>query len=431
MTQVSGSSENLTKDGNNNWIATHLSEVSPIAIDSFDNRTVVGKGKFGIVFLSQHKVSKKCVAIKFIPKKIIFECQSADRINQEMEILSRIRNPFIVQYFGAFNAPNVVGLVFEFVFGGELYNRMKRVHRLPETECLFYFCEIASGLNYLHDLNIVFRDLKPENILLDKEGHIKICDFGFATFTGSKVDSLQDGCGTAMYVAPEIAGGSSKQRHGKPVDWWALGCILYEMLVGTAPFGDTDNKSKFEIFNNINAGNFSMPMHGSADVKGIIKGLLVVNAEARMNWKGIKESPWTSTIDWTQLVNRKYRPPWVPNMGKEPSNENFLDWKNVALPPATLSAQAVDYCNQNLVIPQNTGMLRKSSTSKTSSEVDLLAKKASVGKVKKVDSTASLTDAKRASVSSILGEDLSEDQGNIVRTKTKSPQRKTQLLKAA
>jgi serine/threonine protein kinase len=131
---------------------------------------------------------------------------------------------------------------------------MKKDGTLSEHATKFYFCEIASALGYLHSLNIAYRsllllfglvvtddslkrDLKPENVLIHVNGHVKLCDFGFATVIGTASDlaPLHDGCGTAMYVAPEIDSGHMKKAHGLPVDWWSLGCILFEMFTGTTP----------------------------------------------------------------------------------------------------------------------------------------------------------------------------------------------------
>ena len=109
---------------------------------------------------------------------------------------------------------------------------MKKQVKFPENVARFYFCEMACALGYLHAANIVYRDLKPENVLLDNSGHIKLCDFGFACTMSSRDSVLNDGCGTAMYVAPEIASGHMKKAHGLPVDWWGMGCILYEMISG-------------------------------------------------------------------------------------------------------------------------------------------------------------------------------------------------------
>ncbi len=140
------------------------------------------------------------------------------------------------------------------------------------------------------------RDLKPENILIDAYGHIRLCDFGFSTECNSEMDELTDGCGTAMYIAPEIASGFTKFGHGFGVDWWALGCILHEMLTGEAPFGDSDHMTKFEIFNNINEKNPPFPLFMNQSIKSLIKGLLQKKADQRYSWSQVHGSPWLSEV---------------------------------------------------------------------------------------------------------------------------------------
>ena len=212
------------------WIHNDL--ISDISMAGFENAKVLGKGKFGIVYMSKCVESKKYVAIKYIPKEIIFESKALVRIKQEIQFASTLSHPFIIEYFGNFVTETCIALVFRCALGGEFFTRMKSQETMPETHALFYFAEIALALKYLHDMHIVYRDLKPENILLDEFGHVKLCDFGFAAYLKREQDGmLNDGCGTAMYVAPEIANGSNR-GHGIPVDWWGLGIILYEMLTG-------------------------------------------------------------------------------------------------------------------------------------------------------------------------------------------------------
>jgi protein kinase A len=140
------------------------------------------------------------------------------------------------------------------------------------------------------------RDLKPENILIDAEGHIKLCDFGFSTPCNSDEDELKDGCGTAMYIAPEIASGFRKYSHGFGVDWWAAGCLLFEMLTGEAPFGDSDHMSKYEIFNNINEKPVRCPLLMNRHCKALINGLLEKKADKRFSWKNVKENLWLTEV---------------------------------------------------------------------------------------------------------------------------------------
>jgi serine/threonine protein kinase len=194
------------------WIAEASCKLVPIKNECFKPTTPIGKGKFGIVYLSKHESCNKYVAIKFIPMKIIHECNCVTRLQQEIDILQRIDHPFVAHCFGGFSTSGSIALVFEYAYGGELYTRMKQSSSMPEMHAKFYLAEIACALDYLHNtLNIVYRDLKPENILIDVHGHVKLCDFGFAVplgrGDGDGGDGLKDTVGTAMYVAPEIAGG--------------------------------------------------------------------------------------------------------------------------------------------------------------------------------------------------------------------------------
>lgn len=120
-------------------------------------------------------------------------------------------------------------MIFEYISGGELFSRLRKEGRFSNDVALFYTTEILLTIQHLHKQNIVYRDLKPENLLIDKEGHIKITDFGFAKVLND--DRTYTLCGTPEYLAPEIIQGS-RTGYGKSVDWWALGILIFEMLSG-------------------------------------------------------------------------------------------------------------------------------------------------------------------------------------------------------
>jgi serine/threonine protein kinase len=214
------------------WIANVDSQLN-LKPDNFERAAAIGKGKFGLVFLAQHKPNGKFVAIKYITKQSIYDSQKLQKFQQEINVLQSLDHPFLMHYFGGFEAQACIALVCEYAFGGELYNRMKKRIKFSENEAKFYFCEVACALRYLQEtMQLVYRDLKPENILIDFAGHVKICDFGFTAPCTEDENDLRDGCGTAMYIAPEVASGFMKGSHGFPVDWWALGCVLFEMIAG-------------------------------------------------------------------------------------------------------------------------------------------------------------------------------------------------------
>ena len=358
------------------WIVGSKSKLTILKDESVEMTKAIGKGKFGHVFMCKHIPTSKYLAIKYIPKTIIHECQSASRIQQEMEVLLLLKHPFIVTYYCAYETNQCFCICLHYASGGELYSLMKKSHKFSEQMAKFYFCEIALALSYLHnDLNIVYRDLKPENILLDCHGHVKLCDFGFAAPLDSEKSTLIDGCGTAMYVAPEIAGGFMKKNHSFPVDWWGLGCVLFEMIAGKAPFGDTDKMSKFEIFNNINAKNPSVPFFTNKQLKSLINGLLVKDPNSRMNWKHVQSHPWLTDVSWDDFMNLKIIPPWKPLNNKAPNTDCFLSWNELKLPTEAVSHEVGSYCN-SISIPKVKAELSKGRNGENAAddEMDLLDK---------------------------------------------------------
>lgn len=257
------------------------------------------------------------MGIKYIPKQTIYDLNSFDKIQTELDLLGKLDHPFAIFCFGAFESVNCLGLVMEFAVGGELYHRVKQRVTISEAEAKFYFVEIASLLRYLHeDLGMVYRDLKPENILLDYAGHVKVCDFGFATLCSKAEADLKDSCGTVMYIAPELI---NKVKHGFAVDWWALGCVLVEMVTGHAPFGDSDDMNKFEIFNNITEKPVRLPLFMSPSLKTLIKGLLMKDQNERFDGQAVLQCAWLKDIVWKDVNERKLVPPWVPTNAKNQS----------------------------------------------------------------------------------------------------------------
>lgn len=331
------------------WLQCPSKKLAPLSKQKFENIKGVGKGKFGFVYLAKHGGSKKCVAIKYMSKQFIHECKSIARISQELTLLQKIDHPYMVHCFGGFDTPECIALVFDYCMGGEFFTYLKKETKISEGYAKVYFCEIALAVSYLHEkLGYVYRDLKPENILMDYDGHLRLCDFGFAVPVNKGEDGkdipLNDGCGTAMYVAPEIAGGFMQRSHGYPVDWWGLGCVLVEMVTGNPPFGDIETHSKFEVFNNINEKSPSLGMSMSGPLKKLCKGLLEKDAPKRYNWIQVQSCEWCKDVNWDDLLSKRVGVPWLPKLTQQPTTENFVSWDDMVLPSSAPDSAATSYC---------------------------------------------------------------------------------------
>merc|ERR1719195_576598 len=184
-----------------------------------------------------------------------------------------MNNPFLVNLRRTYKDKYKVYFLLDVCQGGELFTILRRRRYFNEPTSKFYAGCVVEGFGYMHSKNIIYRDLKPENLVLDSNGYLKITDFGFAKVVPNKTFTL---CGTPDYLAPEIVTG---QGHGKPVDWWTLGILLYEMTASFPPFYD---EQPINTYRKIIKGKVKFPRYFSEEVKEIVKGLLRVRPVKRL-----------------------------------------------------------------------------------------------------------------------------------------------------
>ncbi|XP_057394009.1 cAMP-dependent protein kinase catalytic subunit PRKX isoform X2 [Balaenoptera acutorostrata] len=285
----------------------------------FDTLATVGTGTFGRVQLVREKKSTRFFALKVMRIPDVIRLKQEQHVHNEKSVLKEVSHAFLVKLFWTGHDDRFLYMLMEFVPGGELFSYLRNQGRFSSSTGLFYSAEIVCAIEYLHSKEIVYRDLKPENILLDRDGHIKLTDFGFAKKLVDKTWTL---CGTPEYLAPEVI---QSKGHGRAVDWWALGILIFEMLSGFPPFFD-DNA--FGIYQKILAGKIDFPRHLDFSVKDLIKKLLVVDRTRRLgNMKNgaedVKRHRWFWTTDWEAVPERKLKPPIVPKVCSEGDTSNF------------------------------------------------------------------------------------------------------------
>lgn len=278
--------------------------------DDFELLTVIGKGSFGKVMQVRKKDDGKIFAMKVLRKDTIIARKQVTHTKSEKNILMRIQHPFIVNLNYAFQTKDKLYMILDYINGGELFFHLKKEGRFAEARVKLYAAEIASALDHLHKLDIVYRDLKPENILLDSEGHICITDFGLSKQIESS-EGTHTFCGTPEYLAPEVLKG---QGHGTAVDWWSLGTLLFEMLTGLPPFYAQNVNV---MYTKILSGELRFPAFISDHAKSLLEGLLTREPEKRLGSNGgqeVKAHPWFSDIDWDKLVKKEVEPLFKPKV---------------------------------------------------------------------------------------------------------------------
>jgi serine/threonine protein kinase len=194
---------------------------------------LIGKGSFGEVYLVQKKTSGKYYAMKILPKSKIIGQNLTKYAYAERNIQSTTIHPFIVRLFCAFQTRERLFLVLDYCPGGDLGREIQKEKRFSEEKARIYLCEVLLAIEELHNREIIYRDLKPDNIVLDADGHALLTDFGLSKEGVKDADYTQSFCGSIAYLAPEML---KKTGHGRSVDWYLLGVLLYEMLIGIPPY---------------------------------------------------------------------------------------------------------------------------------------------------------------------------------------------------
>lgn len=284
-----------------------------IGKDLFLKISVIGIGSYSKVLLVKNKKNGKLFAMKVLKKSFLKKKKQEFHIKSERKILVKIKNdPFIIKLYNSFQTKKKVYFILEYCKGGELFNYLQKKGKFSEKTVKFYTSQILLGLEHLHKKNIIYKDLKPENILICEDGYIKLTDFGLST---DMEDITKDKsiCGTPEYFAPELI---NRRNFGKCIDFWALGCLVYEMLVGVPPFFDDRRKI---LFNKIKYTKQKYPLFLSQEAKSLIDCLLHKDPTKRLGFlngaEDIKKHVFFNGINWSQIYDKKVIPNFVPDLG--------------------------------------------------------------------------------------------------------------------
>ena len=327
---------------------THISQnsSSKISIDDFTLLSVIGKGSYAKVVLVRKKDNGELFAMKILKKENVEKGKQMKHVKTERDVLLNINHPFVINFFYSFQNERKLFFALEYCPGGELFNLLQKKKKFTEDQARFYSAQMVQALEHLHQKDIIYRDLKPENVLIDKTGYIRITDFGLSRMDVKDPNEAKSICGTPEYLAPEII---LKQGYGKPVDWWTLGSIIYEMLVGIPPFYTTDRQ---ELFKRIQFSSPKYPGFLSKNAKDLIESQLKKDPTKRLGTEGeansIKTNPWFEGVDWRALYEKQYPAPFTPKIQHDNDLSNFdPEFTDIAINSMSMNERLADVVNQN------------------------------------------------------------------------------------
>ncbi|EHB15086.1 Protein kinase C iota type [Heterocephalus glaber] len=302
---------------------------SGLGLEDFDLLRVIGRGSFAKVLLVQLKKSDCKYAMKVVKKEHV----SPDRVWAEKHVLEQAANyPFLVGLHSCFQTESRLFFILDYVNGGDLLFHMQQQRILPEEHARFYSAEICLAFSYLHQRGIMYRNLKFDNLLLDSEGHIKLTDYCLCKAGLQPGGTTRTFCGIPNYLAPEVVRG---EDYGFGVDWWNLGVVMYEMMIGKSPFHfDESLVNPYEnsmdyLLKVILESNIYIPPCLSVHAASVLERFLDRDPKRRLGChtqKGfvdVQEHAFFQNVDWDMMEQKQVVPPFKPNVSEEFGLDNF------------------------------------------------------------------------------------------------------------
>jgi len=331
-------------------------------ITDFDCVKTIGRGAFGEVRVVRKKEDNKVYALKMMRKKEMIAKKQVTHIRAERNLLAAADNTWLVKLHFSFQDDTFLYLVMEYCAGGDLMTILMREDILSEPCTKFYMAELAMAIKSVHDLKFVHRDLKPDNVLISTAGHVKLSDFGLAKSFGTREERyiseyqekakngfkdvpmsttkgrsrqskrdrklMYSTVGTPDYIAPEVF---SQKGYGAEVDWWSLGVICYECLVGYPPFYAEEPLQTCRKIVNFKRSLKIPPEAGlSAHARDIVLKL-IVSARHRAGFHGIKSHPFFRDCPWDDL--QSMTPPFIPKIKSATDTQYFDEFEEAQVPP--------------------------------------------------------------------------------------------------
>ncbi|XP_077059263.1 protein kinase C, delta b [Siphateles boraxobius] len=311
---------------------------SRVTMSNFVFHKVLGKGSFGKVLLAELKGKGEYFAIKALKKDVVLMDDDVECTMVEKRVLALAwENPFLTHLYCTFQSKEHLFFVMEYLNGGDLMFHIQDKGRFDLYRATFYSAEIICGLQYLHSKGIIYRDLKLDNVMLDKEGHVKIADFGMCKENIIGENRATTFCGTPDYIAPEILLG---QKYSFSVDWWSFGVLLYEMLIGQSPFQGDDED---ELFESIRMDVPHYPRWITKEAKDLLEKLFERDPTRRLGVVGnVRGHAFFKTINWPALEKREVSPPFKPKV-KSPNDCSNFDREFLSEKPR------LSQCDKNLI----------------------------------------------------------------------------------
>ena len=291
----------------------------------FEFLYIIGRGGFGKVWKVRLKKNNELFALKEMSKAKVIDRRSEISIMSERNLLSKLHHSFIVNMYFAFQDFYNLYLVMDLLTGGDLRFHIAHKKVFTEDQTKFFIANMLLALDYIHSQNIIHRDIKPENLVLEKNGYLRITDFGVAKI--NEKDNSSETSGTPGYMAPEVI---LVQNHGPPSDFFALGVIGYEFMLGYRPYLGRGRKEikNLIISKQAKISREELPDDWSENSRDFINLLLQRKPKKRLGYNGvneIKEHPWMKDIDFDLLYNKKIEAPFIPPIDKENFDKKYCE----------------------------------------------------------------------------------------------------------